>query len=50
MALKIPFLKLKEDGSLQLIRRLFAETGRAFAGRYALVVVARRSSSARRPR
>ena len=38
MALEVPLLKLKQDGSLPLIRRLFAETGREFLGRYVLVI------------
>ncbi len=38
MALNWPRFKLAEDGSLALIKRLLAETGRRFAGRYALVI------------
>ncbi len=36
MGLKLP--KIARDGSLSLIKRLFQETGREFAGRYAWVV------------
>ena len=39
MALGRTFEKLARDGSLGLIARLLRETGREFAGRYALVVV-----------
>ena len=39
MARRQSFLKLATDGSLALIRRLFSETGREFASRYALVIV-----------
>jgi subfamily B ATP-binding cassette protein MsbA len=39
MARRPSFLKLATDGSLALIRRLFSETGREFASRYALVIV-----------
>jgi ATP-binding cassette subfamily B protein len=40
MALKIPFPKIKiaDDGSIALIRRLLKETGREFAPRYAIVI------------
>ena len=38
MAFRLPFVKLASDGSVALIRRLFAETGREFASRYAIVL------------
>jgi subfamily B ATP-binding cassette protein MsbA len=38
MAFRLPFTKLAADGSLALIRRLLGETGREFAGRYAVVI------------
>ena len=36
MALRLPFSNLAADGSLALIRRLFADSARQFAGRYVL--------------
>ncbi|MCR4281723.1 MAG: ABC transporter ATP-binding protein/permease [Bauldia sp.] len=39
MALRLPFQNIAKDGSLALIGRLFRETGRQFAPRYALVIL-----------
>ena len=38
MKFRLPFLKIAEDGSLALMKRLLSETGREFAPRYALVI------------
>ncbi len=39
MAFRLPFARLFEGGSLALVRRLFSENARQFAGRYVLAAV-----------
>jgi ATP-binding cassette subfamily B protein len=38
MKISLPSLKIGDDGSIALIKRLLKETGREFAGRYAIVI------------
>ncbi|HEY5080335.1 MAG TPA: ABC transporter ATP-binding protein [Bauldia sp.] len=38
MKIRLPSLKIADDGSIALIKRLLNETGREFAGRYAIVI------------